>query len=186
MGFWRREDDLERELRASRPEPRRELVDDIARMVGASRSRSSRPARIGVAVALSAAMLATLGAFGGLSYAANGVTHAVSSAVHVVTPAAKPVKFIPAPAVSSSQAQYKVAMCFHGHTLNVDSHAEGALTAAGATPGPCTGGAFQPSTKLVVACLRGHNISIAKSAADTKKERQKLKSAGITLGFCKA
>src|SRR5512146_1863047 len=88
MSFWNREDDLERELRAQRPEPRRELVEEIARMVGRERPRrSDRPIRLGVAVAFSAAMLIALGAFGGLSYAANGVSHAVSSAVHAIAPA---------------------------------------------------------------------------------------------------
>ncbi|MGH3000504.1 MAG: hypothetical protein ACRDNM_14495, partial [Gaiellaceae bacterium] len=94
MGLWRRQDDLERELRAQRPEPRRELVDGIAsRIVGERRRGTGRKARLGVAVALTAGMLGALGAFGGLGYAANGVTHAVDAAVHVITPA-KPVKLI--------------------------------------------------------------------------------------------
>ncbi|MDE3189495.1 MAG: hypothetical protein KGL94_01605, partial [Acidobacteriota bacterium] len=67
MGFWRRQDDLERELRAHRPEPRRELVDEIARMVVGERRRAGgRAARLGVAAALTAGMLGVLGAFGGL------------------------------------------------------------------------------------------------------------------------
>ena len=184
MGFWRRQDDLEHELRTRRPQPRRELVDGIARMIGHEHSRrSDRPLRIGVAVGLSAAMLAVLGAFGGLSYAANGVSHAVTAAVHVVapTPAA-----VPTISESSAMAQYKVALCFHGHTLNVDSHAVPALTRNGATPGPCSGGAFKPNQKLVVACFKGHNVSIAKTSAKTKAQRNKLRKLGITVGYCKA
>jgi len=185
MSFWNREDDLERELRARRPEPRPELVEEIARMVGRERPRrSDRPIRLGVAVAFSAAMLIALGAFGGLSYAANGVSHAVSSAVHAIAPA-QPVKFVPAPAESSAMAQYKVAVCFHGHTLNIDSHAVHALLKNGATFGPCGGGAFKPNEALVVACFKAHNVSIAKTSANSKSKRAKLKKLGITLGYCK-
>ena len=185
MGFWRREDDLERELRARRPEPRRELVDDIARMIRPVRGRSGRPVRLGVAVALSAAMLAVLGAFGGLSYAAGGVTNAVSTAVHVITPA-QSVKFVPAPALTSSQAQYRVAMCWFRHTIAVDSRLVRLFEAFGAKLGACKGGRFQPAEKSIVACFKGHNVTLAKTEADTKKERAKLKTSGIKLGYCKA
>lgn len=160
MGFWKREDDLERELRARRPEPRRELVDEIVRMTGRSR-RSDRPVRIGVAVALSAALLAALGAFGGLSYAANGVTQAVSSAVHVFAPV-KPLKVVPAPALSSAMAQYMVTVCFHDHTINVDAHAVDALLSAGATQGACRGvPPPKPGQTLVRVCFHGQNVSLS-------------------------
>lgn len=191
MGFWRRQDDLERELRAHRPEPRRELVDGIARMVAGERRRGAgRTARLGVAAALTAGMLGALGAFGGLSYAANGVTNAVTAAVHIVAPV-KPVKLIPAGSQSSAMAQYKVSLCFRGHTIDVDSHATGALEGAGATPGPCSGGSFKPNEKLIVACFKGHNIDIAKISVTGKtlKVRRaklaKLHKVGIKLGFCK-
>jgi hypothetical protein len=182
MGFWRRQDDLERELRAHRSEPRRELVDEISsRIVGESRTSAGRKARFGVAVALTAAMLAALGAFGGLGYAANGVSHAVTAAAHVVVPNKAAVPTI---SESSAMAQYKVAMCFHHHTLNVDSHAVHALVANGATLGACSGGAFKPNEKLVVACFKGKNVSIAKTSANSKAEQAKLKKLGITLGSC--
>jgi hypothetical protein len=183
MGFWKREDDLEHELRAHRPKPRRELSDGIVnRIVGERRSGAGRKARFGVAVALTAGMLAALGAFGGLSYAANGVSHAVASAVHVVAPVSK---VVPTISESSAMAQYKVAMCLHGHTIQVDSHAANGMAHAGATPGPCSGGSFKPNEKLVVACFKGTNVDIAKTSGDTKKEAAKLKQLGIKLGFCK-
>jgi hypothetical protein len=183
MRFFRGQDDLERELRAHRPEPRRELVDGIvSRIVGERRSGAGRKARFGVAVALTAAMLAALGAFGGLSYAANGVTHAVDAAVHVVLPTKVAVPTI---SESSAMAQYKVAMCLHGHTIDVDSHAANGMAHAGATPGACSGGSFKPNEKLVIACFKGTNVDLAKTSADTKKEIAKLKSLGIKLGFCK-
>ncbi|MDE3191244.1 MAG: hypothetical protein KGL94_10560, partial [Acidobacteriota bacterium] len=159
--FWRRQDDLERELRAHRPEPRRELVDEIARMVAGERRRAGgRAARLGVAAALTAGMLGVLGAFGGLSYAANGVTNAVTAAVHLVAPA-KPVKLIPAGSQSSAMAQYKVTLCFHGHTIDVDSHAVDALVSAGATQGACHGVPPKPDQKLIRACFHGQNVSLS-------------------------
>jgi len=183
MRFWRGQDGLERELRAHRPEPRRELVDGIvSRIAGERRSGAGRKARFGVAVALTAAMLTALGALGGLSYAANGVTHAVSAAAHVVVPE----KVVPSTSESSAMAQYKVAMCLHGHTINVDSHAANGMAHACATPGACNGGAFKPNEKLVVACFKGNNVSIAKSSAKTKAQKAALRKLGITPGFCKA
>ena len=161
---------------------RRDLVDGIANRIVGERRYASRPARLGVAVALTAAMLAALGAFGGLGYAANGVEHAVNAAAHVVVPTKANVPTI---SESSAMAQYKVALCFHGHTLNVDSHAVHALEANGAKPGPCGGGAFKPSEKLVVACFKGNNVSIAKSSAKTKSQLAKLAQLGITPGYCK-
>jgi len=182
MRFWRGQDGLERELRAHRPEPRRELVDGIVSRITRERSSGAgRKARLGVAVALTAALLTVLGAFGGLGYAANGVTHAVTAAAHVVVPE----KVVPTISESSAMAQYKVAMCLHGHTINVDSHAANGLAHAGATPGACNGGAFKPSEKLVVACFKGTNVDIAKNSAKTKQQVAKLNGLGIKLGFCK-
>ena len=99
-------------------------------------------------------MLAVLGAFGGLSYAANGVTHAVSSAVHVITPA-QPVKFDPGAGLSSSQAQYRVAMCFFRHTISVDSHFVRLFELLGAKHGACKGGRFQPAAQQRHRVLQG-------------------------------
>jgi hypothetical protein len=176
MGIWRGRDEVERKLRTQRPEPRRELVDEIAsRMVG-GRRRSHRRVRLGFAVALSVGMLVALGSVGGLGYAANGVTHAVSSAVHAVVPSEAAA---PSSAVSSAMAQYKVSMCFHGHTLSVDSHAVNALRSAGAKLGACGGGAFKPATKLTTMCFKGRNVTVALS------ERAKLKKLHFKAGFCK-
>src|SRR5437762_3151069 len=120
-GFWNRRDDLERELRATRPQPPPELLDALeTRIHESGYRRPQRALRVGVAGALTAGMLAALAGFGGLGYAATGVSHAVKSAVHVVTPAHKAG---PTGALSSATAQYKVQMCLHGHTISVDSHA---------------------------------------------------------------
>jgi hypothetical protein len=85
---------------------------------------------------LTAGMLAAVAAFGGLGYAASGVSRAVGRTVHVVSPAKKAT---PNGAVSSAAAQYKVAMCLHGHTISVDSHAIKGILRAGGTLGPCSG-----------------------------------------------
>ena len=163
--FLRREDDLEHELRSHRPEPRRELVDGIAAMVGRkSRRGSGRRARAGVAVAISVAMLVALGAAGQLSYAANGVTRAVSSAVHVIAPAKAHI--VPASALSSAQAQYFVAVCFHGQTMNVSSGQVDALVSSGATDHACKGGAFAPGQKQAWECVNGTNVRVLRSEAE--------------------
>jgi hypothetical protein len=178
MAFWNRGDDLERELRAQRPEPRPEFLNALESRIHDSRyRRPGRVLRVGVAGALTAGMLAALAGFGGLGYAATGVSHAVKSAVHVVAPAHKAG---PAGGLSSAKAQYKVQMCLRGHTISVDSHAVGGLTTAGATPGACAGGAFTPATKLVRACFKGQNIQVS-PAARVALLKAKL---GVKPGFC--
>ncbi len=177
--FWRRDDDLERELRAQRPEPRPEFLNVLeSRIHGDRHRRPARSLRLGLAAALTAAVLVALAGFGGLGYAASGVTQAVRSVVHVVAPVqhAKPSS-----ALSSATVQYKEQVCFHGKTLSVDSHAVPALLAAGATSGACTGGAFTPATKLVRLCFKGHNTQVAKKDAAALL---KLK-VGFKKGFCK-
>jgi hypothetical protein len=77
-GFWKREDELEAELRASRPEPPSRLVDGLVARVEAKgrRPRSRLSGRIALAGVMTAAAIAVFGAFGGLSYAAKSVASA--------------------------------------------------------------------------------------------------------------
>jgi len=175
--FWRRDDDLERELRAQRPAPRPEFLSALeSRIHGDRYRRPARSLRLGLAGALTAGMLVALAGFGGLSYAASGVTHAVAAAVHVVEPVHHAT---PSGKLTSAMVQYKVQMCFKGHTVSVDSHAVGTLQANGATVGACSGGAFKPATKLVRLCFKAHNTQVA------KKDVAALLKAGFTKGFCK-
>jgi hypothetical protein len=189
MGRWRRGDELERELRSHRPEPRRELVDDIAGRIVGRPGRTGFRMRVGVAVALTAGMLTALGAFGGLSYAADGVGHAVYSAVHVVVPTKASQ---PSIAMTSAQAQYRITVCFHGFTLEVDSHFVRLLEALGAKPGACKPpphhrghrghhffGVFKPSTKKAVMCFEGKNTVVA------KVEESDLTKLHFKRGYCK-
>jgi hypothetical protein len=88
--FFKRgkDSELERELRRDRPQPRDEFVQMLSnRVERESRfGRSFRSRIAGVAIA-SAVMLAALGAFGGISYAANGVKDVVNVAKSVVVAA---------------------------------------------------------------------------------------------------
>jgi hypothetical protein len=88
--FFKRgkDSELERELRRNRPQPRDEFVQMLSnRVERQSRlGRSLRSRIAGVAVA-SAVMLAAVGAFGGIGYAANGVKDIVKVAKSVVVAA---------------------------------------------------------------------------------------------------
>ncbi len=100
-GFWKREDRLERELRAQRPEPSAEFMRALEGKVdGKAYRRPARPMRLGLAAALTIGMLVALASFGGLGYAATGVSHAVKAATHVVAPQHKA-----APVVKRAAAQ---------------------------------------------------------------------------------
>jgi hypothetical protein len=88
--FFKRgkDSELERELRRNRPQPRDEFVQMLSKRVERESrlGRSLRSRIAGVAVA-SAVMLAAVGAFGGIGYAANGVKDVVKVAKSVVVAA---------------------------------------------------------------------------------------------------
>jgi hypothetical protein len=87
--FWKRHDDgLEGELRRNRPEARDEFVASVAERVRPRRRRSFSGVRLGVAVALSIAMLAAMAPIGAASYAGSAAINLVSAASHVLGPAA--------------------------------------------------------------------------------------------------
>jgi Ca2+-binding RTX toxin-like protein len=122
--FWKREDGIERGLRALRSQPRREFEDGLVdRLIAAgSRTRSRSGVRVGALVALTAGMLGLLGAFGGFSYAASGGQN-----------------------LSAAQAAYnKVLICHKGHEINVDENAVPAFLSQGDTLGKCPAGGFTP------------------------------------------
>jgi hypothetical protein len=178
MKFWKRDDGLERELRALRREPRPEFVQAIVSKIQGDRyRRPARSLRLGLVGALTIGMLAALAAFGGLGYAASGVSRAVESAVHVVSPAQKAS---PDGALSSASAQYVVAMCLRGHTIFVDNHAIKGIQRAGGTLGPCSGAAAPAgSKKLVFVCFRSQSIKVQKRSVPA------MVAAGAKKGKCK-
>ena len=179
--FWKRQDRLERELRADRPEPRAEFMESLeSKVAGKAYHRPARPFRLGLAAALTVGMIVAVGAFGGFSYAATGVQHAVKAATHVVAPAhhAAPVlKNVP---LSSAQAQYLVAMCFLRHTIYVDSRAVPILLRLGAKLGPCKGERRTPPATTKVVCVKGHNVRVT-----AKDALALVKAKKATPGFCK-
>ena len=180
MKIWRNGDRLERELRSQRPEPRDELVRSIEGRIGESRRKTYRPFRLGLAAALTVGILAALASFGGLSYAATSVSHAVNAATHVVAPQHPAAPVLKKQPLSSAQAQYLVAMCFLRHTIYVDSHAVRILLALGAKLGPCKGGRRTPPAATTVVCVKGTNVRVTLVNA-----RALIKSGRAKKGFCK-
>jgi hypothetical protein len=86
-GFWKRHDSgLEGELRRRRAEPSKEFVASVAERVRPQRER--RGLRVGVAVALTIAMLAALAPIGAASYAGSAALRVVSAASHALGPTA--------------------------------------------------------------------------------------------------
>jgi hypothetical protein len=85
--FSRKQDDLGRQLSAARPRPSSELVEGIAARVSA-RPTPRRYSRVAFGLALATFMAGLFATFGGVGYAASGVTDtvkAVKTAVHVTS-----------------------------------------------------------------------------------------------------
>lgn len=101
-GFWNKENGLENELRSRRVEPQSEFVASVAERVRPRRA-SARGMRIGVAIALTIAMLAALAPIGAASYAGGAAASLVSAATSVLGPAAHHGK---SAAKSPASAQY--------------------------------------------------------------------------------
>src|SRR5664279_4898301 len=179
--FWKHGDQLERELRAQSPKPRADFLHALeSRIVGEGHGRSAGRVRIGLAVALAVGMISALGAFGGLGYAATGVTHVVQAATHVVAPAHHAAPVVKAQPLSSARAQYLVAMCFFRHTIYVDSRAARILRLLGAKDGPCKGHRRTPPAKTTIICIKKHNVRVTLSDA-----KALIKARKATPGFCR-
>jgi hypothetical protein len=84
---WNRNEnaDLERLLRASRPDPSRDLVDGVlGKLQGDARGRVRRTPRLALASIVTVAGLVVMAAFGGAGYAhskASSVAHTFKSAI---------------------------------------------------------------------------------------------------------
>jgi hypothetical protein len=87
MMFGRRENSVERQLRAQRPRPSDALVSRIEGRVRESAAPRRASFRYAIPAALTISMIAALAAVGGVSYAANGVAHAATAVAHVFVPA---------------------------------------------------------------------------------------------------
>jgi hypothetical protein len=90
MRYWRRRHepfDLEAELKASRPEPSRDLVHQLeARVKDSGRTRVGGSLRVAFVGALTAVMLMALASVGGVGYAASAGRDAAASVKRIVTP----------------------------------------------------------------------------------------------------
>jgi hypothetical protein len=157
--FWKREEELERRLRAERPEPRSEFVHALTDHVMSRRYRRSARLRVVFAGAITAAAVVSLSAFGGLGYAASAAKHAAGQAEAIVTGAThdegqngnsgknaesgKNADSAQNESVSSAQGQYgkKVTICHHTGsgtvTITISVNALPAHLAHGDTIGPC-------------------------------------------------
>ena len=82
--FFRGGDELERELRARRPEPRDEFVNALEARVHASGRRARSGFRLAFVGALTACMLFALASVGGLGHAAMAVGDVAVTAKRIV------------------------------------------------------------------------------------------------------
>jgi hypothetical protein len=110
--FSRRGNKLERDLRAARPRPSGELVSRIeGRIRSEQPARVRRSFRVAVPVTLTAVMIGSLAAVGGVGYAATSVGHAVKAVTHVFSPAKEHVTLTIAGATSGGD-QYQPGFTF--------------------------------------------------------------------------
>jgi hypothetical protein len=147
--FWKREDELEAWLRASRPEAGGQFVATLAARI--EESRRPRAKRLALAGGLTATALAVFGAFGGLGYAAKSArtaTHLIEASKpaatgHQNTSGSKAAGRSNATAASNQYAG-KTTICHRTHSaknpfvlITVSNNALPAHKAHGDTlPGP--------------------------------------------------
>jgi hypothetical protein len=118
--FFTRGSKLERDLRSSRPRPSDELVSRIEGRISSERpARVRRSFRIAVPATITAVMLGSLAAVGGVGYAATSVGHAVKAVSHVFAPAKQHVTLSIAGATSGGD-QYKPGYGFGDPNHNHD------------------------------------------------------------------
>jgi hypothetical protein len=140
--LWKRDDDVERMLKAARPEPRQDFFRAAESLVESRSAPRRALLRAGLAVGFAAVFAAPLAAFGGIGYAASAATntaHAVSAVFAPTHHRSSPHQLSSHGSVSSADVQYgkKVTLCHNGHTISVGLPAEAAHLALGDTEGPC-------------------------------------------------
>jgi hypothetical protein len=155
-GFWRRETQgLESELRTDRPKPSTDLVRSLALRIEDDRRRSrlNSLSRLSFAGALTVLILGTIGAFGGLGYAASSTTNVVNVVKRAVAPS-KP-QLVQRSAAQDQYQPKKVTICHRTGsgkrvTITISENALPAHLAHGDTVGPCptTGVAGAAATRV--------------------------------------
>jgi hypothetical protein len=142
-GFWRRETQgLESELRTDRPKPSTDLVRSLSLRIEDDRRRSrlNSLSRLSFAGALTVLILGTVGAFGGLGYAASSTTSVVNVVKRAVAPS-KP-QLVQRSAAQDQYKPKKVTICHRTGsgkrvTITISENALPAHLAHGDTVGPC-------------------------------------------------
>jgi hypothetical protein len=170
--FWRRNSDLEARLLALGPEPDEEFVTRLAAHVRAQSPRPRRAPRYALAASLTAALVVSLGVFGGFGYAASAVVH-VAQALHVVSkPGAPQLQTFHATAASSQygpdcEALHAKLNAHQKHEKAVLRHRQAEETAAAKKrhAGP----------QELAALNKRHAKQWKKLAAHQKAERKHLK-----------
>jgi hypothetical protein len=90
MRFRNRETDLERELRAQRPQPRKEFVQMLTRPSAAPKVRRRLVPGLVVVASVTAVLAGSLGTAGALGAATHSVVKLYRSVGHIVEPARAP------------------------------------------------------------------------------------------------
>jgi hypothetical protein len=180
-GFWRRElQGLEAELRANRPEPSTDLVRSLSSRIedDLRRTRLYSLSRLSFAGALTVLMLGTLGAFGGLSYAASGTKSVVNVVKRAVAPSTP--RTVQRSAAQDQYAPKKITICHHAGprkrvTITISENALPAHLAHGDTIGPCGGVAGVSATRTAGGSAAGGALGATASQGN-------LPFTGLALG----
>jgi hypothetical protein len=151
---WRRKErGVEEELRASRPEPKPEFLASLAEQVRAESRRprfGARP-RLALAGALTAGMLAAVGAFGGFGYAATAAKQAVDAVSGILV--AQGDDPIEVRVLSAGSDQYQAGFAWGDPGHNHDG-APGLSQKGGDLAPPlvasCTGKVARVATRIVL------------------------------------
>jgi hypothetical protein len=84
MRFWKRETDLERQLRAQRPQPREQFVQMLSRQnVAPPRTRQRRAPAFALVAVVTVMLATSLGVAGALGNASHSVKTFYTSASHI-------------------------------------------------------------------------------------------------------
>ena len=161
----RRVSPLEAELMAARPEPSARLVDSIVTLVRPRASTRPSKLRLGYAGALTAAMVAVLGATGGLAYAASAVHLTSSPAKHSAPRSAACSQYAVRPRVSGR----KPAAGRVGSTVTI------------------SGSNFSGASRVTRVTFAGDKKASFHVASDTKltaRVPNGAKTGGITVTNC--
>jgi hypothetical protein len=141
--FWpRREDNLARELRESKPELSAEFIDALSEHVASTGSRGRRYVRSRVAFValLTVLVLGALASIGGLGYAASTTKDAVKAVKHAIAPSSP--KVVRNSAAQSQYGRERVTICHQTGsgkpvTITISRAALPAHLRHGDTIGPC-------------------------------------------------